>query len=97
MDANIPSFNEWDDNSEKLLSINVVPNEDSPSNQDFETEQPPSLPEAIQLLRRLKLLSSTHHPELHPLLSQLQSKLAEILLDSKSSRQKSILDFFSIQ
>ncbi|CAF4468475.1 unnamed protein product, partial [Rotaria sp. Silwood2] len=71
VDDNLPAFNEWNDNSKKLLSINVVSNEDTPQNEDFEIEQPPSLPEAIKLLRRLKLLSTTHHPELHQLLSQL--------------------------
>ncbi|CAF1511283.1 unnamed protein product [Rotaria sp. Silwood1] len=67
VDDNLPAFNEWGDNSEKILSINVVTNEDTPQNEDFEIEQPPSLPEAIKLLRRLKLLSTIHHPELHSL------------------------------
>lgn len=74
--------------------MNIVSNEDTPQNQDIVVEQPSSLHEAIQQLRRFRLLSATHHPELYALLSQLQSKLIDIHVDSKSSRQKPILDFF---
>ncbi|CAF1622589.1 unnamed protein product [Adineta ricciae] len=94
VDADLPAFNEWNDDSEKLISIHVIPNEDPAQNEDFEVEQPPSVTDAIQLLRRLRLLTTARYPELHSLLSQFQSKLIDIYLDSNNVKQRSILDFF---
>ncbi|CAF1469545.1 unnamed protein product [Adineta ricciae] len=78
VDVDLPTFNEWNDDSEKLLSIHVIGNEDSPQNEDFEME----------------LLTTARYPELHSLLSQFQSKLIDIYLDSNNVKQKSILDCF---
>ena len=58
------------------------------------TEEPPSLAESLELVRRLRLLSTTQQPEIHPFIIQLQSKLTDVLLDSQVSKQKSIFDYF---
>jgi hypothetical protein len=86
-------FNECNDASEKLLDIDGISNEDTPHNEDPDIEQPPSISEAIEMVRRLKLLSTAQHAELHPFLTQLQSKLIDVYLDSNISKQRSILDF----
>lgn len=46
------------------------------------------------MVKRLHLFSTTHHPELHLSITQLQSKLIDIYLDSNFSKQKSIRDVF---
>ena len=46
------------------------------------------------IAKRLHLLSTTRYLELHLFISQLQSKLIDIYLDSKCSQQKSVKDFF---
>ncbi|CAF3381248.1 unnamed protein product [Rotaria sp. Silwood1] len=94
VDNNLSVFNELDNNNENILLVNVVANDDTLNDEEPDIEQPPSLPESIQMVRRLKLLSTTQHPELHSLLIQLQSKLIDIHLDSNIVKQKSILDFF---
>ena len=77
-----------------MLAVDIVQNEDINPNEELNVAKPPSLSEAIAMLRRLKLLSTTQHPELYPYLTQLQSKLVDTYLDSNISKQKSILDFF---
>jgi hypothetical protein len=62
--------------------------------EDLPNEDPPSLAESLELIRRLRLLSMTQQPELHSYVMQLQSKLTDILLDSNLSKQRSILDYF---
>ena len=64
------------------------------NDEDTNLEHPPSLFEALKMVKRLHLLSTTLHPELHLFITQLQSKLTDIYLDSKFSKQKSIKDFF---
>ncbi|CAF2002117.1 unnamed protein product [Rotaria magnacalcarata] len=95
VDDDLPVFNQWNDGSEKRLVVDGISNDDTPNDDDLHIEEPPpSLSEAIKLLRRLHLLSTTQHPELHPYLTQLQSKLIDIYLDSNISKQRSIRDFF---
>ena len=82
---------------ERALShreLRGISNEDTPHHEEPNIEQPPSLSEAVKMVRRLHLLSTTQHPELHPFLSQLQSKLIDVYLDSNTSKQRSIRDFF---
>jgi len=90
----LPVFNELDNNNENILLVNVVSNDETLIDEEPDIESPPSLPESIQMVRRLKLLSTTQHPELHSLLIQLRSKLIDVYLDSNIVKQKSILDFF---
>jgi len=80
--------------NENILLVNVVSNDDRLNDEEPISEQSPSLPESLQMVRRLKLLSTTQHPELHSLLIQLQSKLVDVYLDSNIVKQKLILDFF---
>ncbi|CAF4314202.1 unnamed protein product, partial [Rotaria magnacalcarata] len=100
-DDDVPSFNEWNDSADKLLVIKGITSddndnsEDTPS-EDIPSEDPPSLSESLDLVRRLHLLSTTQHPELHPYIIQLQSKLTDVFLNSNQSKQRSILDYFNI-
>ena len=57
------------------------------------TEQSPSLSEAVKMVRRLHMLSTTQYPELHLFVTQLQSKLIDVYLDSNISKQRSIHEF----
>ena len=57
-------------------------------------EQAPCLPDALKMIRRLHILSTTQYPELYPFLIQIQSKLSDVYLTSKVLKQCSILDFF---
>ncbi len=57
-------------------------------------DQPLSLAEALEMIRKLHLLASTHQPELHQLVADLESKLTDVYIDSKTNKQSSILDYF---
>ncbi|CAF3775211.1 unnamed protein product [Rotaria sp. Silwood1] len=93
IDDGVPVYNEWDDASDKMLTVNGINFEDAVNDEDT-TEQPPSLSEAMNMIRRLHLLSITQQPELHLYVMQLQSKLIDVYLDSNISKQRSIRDFF---
>jgi hypothetical protein len=82
-----------DDASDKMLTVNGISFEDAANDEDT-TEQPPSLYEAMDMTRRLHLLSITQQPELYLCVMQLQSKLIDVCLDSNISKQRSIRDFF---
>jgi hypothetical protein len=96
IDINVPSFDEWSNNSDDLsvVNINIVPNADDEDN-DLPNENAPNLLEAMDMLRRLYLLSSIDYPQLHPTVSELESKLIDIYLERKTSKQSSIYDYFS--
>jgi hypothetical protein len=90
----MPSFNEWNDLGDKLLSVHGIENDDTENAEEIETENPPSLAESLELIRRLRLFSTTQQPELHPFITQLESKVTDIFLESNSSKQRSILEYF---
>lgn len=90
----MPSFNEWDDSTDRILSINGISNDDVENMEELPSEDPPSLADSVELVRRLRLLSTTQQPKLHPVITQLKSKLTDVFLDSNSSKQRSILDYF---
>jgi hypothetical protein len=46
------------------------------------------------MVRKLHLLACSQHPELHQLVSELESKLADIYLDSRVAKQSTITDIF---
>lgn len=79
---------------DRSLSVSGFINDDPENSEDLPGEDPPSLAESLELVRRLRFLSTTQQPELHPFINQLQSKLTDILLDSNLSKQKSIFDYF---
>jgi hypothetical protein len=58
------------------------------------TEKPPNLSEVLEMMRKLHLYASTEQPQLHTLISDLESQLTDIYLDSKAAKQSSIKDYF---
>ncbi|CAF5207695.1 unnamed protein product [Rotaria magnacalcarata] len=76
IDDNAPSFNEWNDSNGKLLVINGIINDDGDSNEDqlnddVPSEDPPSLSEFLDLVRRLRFFSTMQQPELHSFIIEL--------------------------
>lgn len=94
IDDQIPTFNEWDDSTDRIQSINGLANDDAENLEELPREDPPSLAESLELVHRLRLLSTTEQPELHPFITQLQSKLTDVFLDFNSSKQRIILEYF---
>ncbi|CAF4913662.1 unnamed protein product, partial [Rotaria sp. Silwood1] len=76
IDDGVPVYNEWDDASDKMLTVNGINFEDAVNDEDT-TEQPPSLSEAMNMIRRLHLLSITQQPELHLYYFE-QSRIADV-------------------
>ncbi len=64
MDDDVPVFNEWNDASEKMLATDGISNEDKRHDEGPTTNQSPPLSEAVKIVRRVYLLSTTQHPEL---------------------------------
>ncbi|CAF2020723.1 unnamed protein product, partial [Rotaria magnacalcarata] len=76
IDDNASSFNEWNDSNDKLLVINGIINDDGDSNEDqlndgVPSEDPPSLSECLDLVRRLRSFSTMQKPELHSFIIEL--------------------------
>ena len=99
IDDNAPSFNEWDDSTDKLLAIHGVINDDFDNNEDQQnddlpSEEPPTLSGCLELVRRFRLFSMTQQPELHSFIIQFESRLTDALLNCNLSKQRSILDYF---
>jgi hypothetical protein len=57
-------------------------------------ENPPNLSEVLEMVAKLHLFASTQQPQLHSVVSDLQSQLTDIYIDSKSAKQSSIKDYF---
>jgi hypothetical protein len=87
-------LNECEDRIENLLTIDNANNHDINEEEDNQEEEPPKLPEALYMVRKLHLLASSQHPDLHQRVSELEVKLADIYLDSRAAKQSSITDFF---
>ena len=68
--------------------------DDVDNSEDAFIEEPPSLSESLEMVRRLRLLSNTQQPELHTFIVPLQSKLTDVFLDSNASKQRQIIDYF---
>ena len=98
VDNEIPAFNEWNDDESNLITVDEdLSNQVGKSrdeDDDVPAEPPPNLFEAMEMLRRLHLLASTQHPHLHSLVSQLDSQLTQLFIDSKGAKQTTIDDFF---
>jgi hypothetical protein len=83
----------------KVISIHEVINDDFDNNEDQQNdglpiEEPPTLSECLELVRRLRLFSITQQPELHSFIIQLESRLTDALLNCNLSKQRSVLDYF---
>ncbi|CAF2944116.1 unnamed protein product [Rotaria sp. Silwood2] len=59
------------------------------------TESPPKIMEAMEMIRKFHLLTTTQQPQLHQLINQLESKLTDVYINSKTKRQTPLEDFFS--
>jgi hypothetical protein len=94
IDSEVPSFNEWNDEPEHLLHVDIDQMDEEEANQDDTRAAPPKLSEAMEMLERFRLLSTTTHPQLHPIIAQLESQLTDLYLESKVSKQSKIEDFF---
>ncbi|CAF5063826.1 unnamed protein product, partial [Rotaria magnacalcarata] len=81
IDSCIPTFNEWDD-SEHLKTYIQVTQDDNEEEEEEEAllEQPPNLSEALEMMRKLHLFASIEQPQLHNLISDLESQLTDIYL-----------------
>jgi hypothetical protein len=51
------------------------------------TETPLKLIEAMEMVRRFHLTAATQQPQLHFLISKLDSQLTQLLIDSKGVKQ----------
>ena len=97
LDDDTPAFNEWSDGDEDLIIVdtdfgNKINNEDD---DEIPTESAPKLLEAMEMVRRLHLLAATQQPQLLSLVSQLDSQLTQLFIDSKGVTQTKIDDFFA--
>ena len=88
------SIDEWTDNSEDHSVINIIPYEDD-EDHDLPSQNPFTLSEALEMIRRLHVLSSIDYPELYSAVSELESKLIDIYLESKTPKQSTIYDYFN--
>ncbi|CAF2706287.1 unnamed protein product [Rotaria sp. Silwood2] len=105
MDSEIPVFNEGNDPLDKQVNIdetfrnqiisqnnddiNIIGEED-----DVPAETPPKLVEAMEMVRRLHLLAAMEQPQLHHVISQLDSQLTQLFIESQGLKQTTIEDFF---
>ncbi|CAF2055335.1 unnamed protein product [Rotaria magnacalcarata] len=58
------------------------------------TESPPTITEAMKMIRKLHLLATTQEPQLHQLVNELESKLTGVYIHLKPKRQTILEDFF---
>ena len=93
-DDEIPVFVECDNTIDNLLTVEDVQNDQDDKDEEIIQEQPPSLMEALEMIRMLRLFASTRQPQLYQLVTDLESKLTDAYIDSKTSKQSSIIDFF---
>ncbi|CAF3678409.1 unnamed protein product, partial [Rotaria socialis] len=95
IDSCIPTFNEWDDSEHLKTYIQVTQDDNEEEEEEALLEQPPNLSEALEMMRKLHLFASIEQHQLHNLISDLESQLTDIYLDSKAVKQSSITDYFS--
>ncbi|CAF4847126.1 unnamed protein product, partial [Rotaria socialis] len=96
IDSCIPTFNESDDYEHLKTYIQVTQdNNEEEEEEEALLEQPPNLSGALEMMRKLHPFASIEQPQLHNLISDLESHLTYIYLDSKAVKQSSITDYFS--
>jgi hypothetical protein len=96
IDAQIPTFNEWYDHQEIVVSTESE-GTDGPQEEEEEEEPPetpPTLAQAMEMMRKLHLFASVQQPQLHEAVSALESRLTDVYLDSKCVVQSKIEDYF---
>jgi predicted RNA-binding protein Jag len=99
MDADTPVFNECSDADDTLIIAeeecdSKKNNNDNEEDDDILTETLPKLIKAMEMVRRLHLLATTQRPQLHSLISQLDSQFTQLFIDLKGVKQTTIDDFF---
>lgn len=99
IDSCLSTFNECNDDEHLRDYIQVIQDVNEDEKEEEEeislAEQPPNLPEALEMLRKLHLYASIEQPQLHNIISDLEAQLTDIYLVSKAVKQTSIKDFFS--
>ncbi|CAF3500964.1 unnamed protein product [Rotaria sp. Silwood1] len=97
MDLDTPTFNEWNESDNDVIIVDeeYVNKKHNNNDQDDDilTEAPPKLIDAMEMAKKLHL-ASTQYPKLHSLISQLDSQLTQLFIDSKGAKQTKIDDFF---
>ena len=96
MDEDVPAFNLWYDDCERLLTTGLIELDDDALPDETElpsTETPSKISEVMEMIRKLHLLAIAQHPQLHPIVNQLESQINDIYVSSKSKRQ-TVLDAF---
>ncbi|CAF1110764.1 unnamed protein product [Rotaria sordida] len=78
IDNDIPAFNKWFDSCENILVCDVNEQDDDDDSNAVSTEIPPKIAEAMEMTQKLRLLATTQHPQLHKLISELESKLIDV-------------------
>ena len=76
------------------MTIDNASNHDIDEEEDNQEEEPPKSSGALDMVRKLHLLASSQHPDLHQRVSELEAKLTNIYLDSLVAKQSFITDFF---
>lgn len=99
LDMEIPTFNEWNDIDNHSITVDEESENTNKTNhndegEDLPSETPPKLIEALEMVKRLHLLAATQQPQLHSLISRLDSQLTQLYIDSKGAKQTKIDDFF---
>jgi hypothetical protein len=74
--------------------LNTMSRHTEENEEEEKQEAPPKVTEALEMLRKLHLLVSVEHPQLHKLVTDLQSKLTDAYLDSMATKQSSVTDYF---
>ena len=95
IDNDTPAYNEWFDSCEQLVVCDIKEQNDDYDDDDrIPTESPPKIIEAMEMTRKLHLLATTQQPQLHQLINELESKLTDVYINSKTKRQTTLEGFF---
>ena len=95
IDSHAPTFNEWNDDSERLVIFdNITQANELDDEEKINEETPPKLCETIEMVRRLRLFSITQSPQLHQAIIGIESMLTDIYLESKTSVQSTLDSYF---
>ncbi|CAF1597859.1 unnamed protein product [Rotaria magnacalcarata] len=95
IDNDTLAYNEWFDQCEQLVLCDIKGQDDDYDDDgQILTESPPKLTEAMEMIRKLHLLAITQQPQLHQLINEVESKLTDVYINSKTKRQTTLEDFF---
>lgn len=70
------------------MTTDNASNHDIDEEENIQEEEPPKLPKALDMARKLHLLVSSQHPDPHQLVSELETKLTDIYLDSRVANEE---------